>query len=199
MITSIADTSTPRKHCNINLNSGAQSLQPSPVIPNTKSSRTKTQISNTRPNRIPQRTTLDDNPGASYGSSIQRTKQEHCLRIFFQNIKGLSHTHSREDYIYYLDQFRDLQVDIAGLAETNTAWQHQFLRQEFTSQASTTSTGLSKTSFGSPSPSVDFIPSNGNISSWRFINPVSGLLDYQQFLAPTLKTPQASVGGLVLP
>ena len=104
-------------------------------------------------------TTLDDNPGASYGSSIQRTKQEHCLRIFFQNIKGLSHTHSREDYIYYLDQFRDLQVDIAGLAETNTAWQHQFLRQEFTSQARRAGAGLSKTSFGSPSPSVDFIPS----------------------------------------
>ena len=121
-------------------------------------SQPKTRIMNTRPNRIPARNSLDCHPAVSYGSPIRLKKQEHCLRIFFQNIKGLSHNHSREDYDYYLDHFRALQVDIAGLAETNTAWQHQFLRHDFTTKARRSGAGLSKTSFGSPSKLVDPIP-----------------------------------------
>ena len=68
----------------------------------------KIKIPTTRPNRISHRTSLDENPETSYGYPIHRTKEAHSLRIFFQNIKGLSHTHSTEDYDYYLDHFRDL-------------------------------------------------------------------------------------------
>jgi hypothetical protein len=118
----------------------------------------KIKIPTTRPNRISHRTSLDENPETSYGYPIHRTKEAHSLRIFFQNIKGLSHTHSTEDYDYYLDHFRDLQVDIAGLAETNTAWQHPFLCHEFTTRARKAGDGMSKTIFGSPSSTVDLIP-----------------------------------------
>jgi hypothetical protein len=45
-----------------------------------------------------------------------------------------------------------------SLAETNTAWQHQILRQAFTSKARRVGEGMSKTSFGSPTTTIDRIP-----------------------------------------
>lgn len=75
----------------------------------------------------------------------------------FQNIKGLSHYSSGEDYEYYLQHLRDAQVDIAGLSETNTAWQHQILRHNFCGRARKAGDGMSKTSFGSPTPAIETI------------------------------------------
>jgi hypothetical protein len=54
---------------------------------------------------------------------------------------------------------RDLQVDIAGFSETNTAWQHSFLRHAFSTQRPKGRYGMAKTrSFGSPTREVDSIP-----------------------------------------
>jgi hypothetical protein len=80
------------------------------------------------------------------------------MRVFFQNIKGLSHSPSRDDYDYYLAHLNDLEIDVAGLAETNTAWQHKFLRYDFTTRARKAGNGMSKTSFRSPAATVDWIP-----------------------------------------
>jgi hypothetical protein len=113
------------------------------------------QVPSTRPNCTLQRISHDEHPTKSYGNPISQPKRDTSLRIFFQNIKGLSHTPSGEDYNYYCQQFRDLQIDVAGLAETNTAWQHQILRQAFTSKARRVGKGMSKTSFGSPTTTID--------------------------------------------
>ena len=55
---------------------------------------------------------------------------------------------------------QDLDIDIAGFSETNTAWQHNHLRYDFNSRARKAGNGLSKTSFSSPSQKVDHIPPN---------------------------------------
>jgi hypothetical protein len=88
------------------------------------------QIANNRPNRTPFRRHEDPHVLQSYGDPITNEKQSRTIRIYFQNIKGLSYTTTREDYKYDFNHLDDLQVDIAGLAETNSAWQHQFLRNE---------------------------------------------------------------------
>jgi hypothetical protein len=76
----------------------------------------------------------------------------------FQNIKGMSHFSNGEDYDYYLTHFRDLQIDIAGLSETNTAWKHPYLRHNFNTRARKAGNGLAKTSFGSPDSTIDNLP-----------------------------------------
>jgi hypothetical protein len=96
----------------------------------------------------------------SYGSPISQPKHKTSLRIMFQNVKGLSHYASGEDQEYYMTHLRDLEIDIAGLAETNTAWQHQSLRYNFNVRARKAGEGLAKTSFGSPTPEIETIPPN---------------------------------------
>lgn len=111
-----------------------------------------------QPHRISTRVAADQNPTKVYGHPIQSPKQERNLRIFFQNIKGLSHSHNCDDHNYYLSHMRDLQVDIAGFAETNSAWQHLFLQHAFSKQARKAGDGMAKTSFGSPTQEVNSIP-----------------------------------------
>jgi hypothetical protein len=53
-----------------------------------------------------------------------------------------------------------MQADFAGLSETITAWQHQFLRHDFSRRAQKAGVGLAKTSFGSPTQAIEFIPQN---------------------------------------
>lgn len=118
----------------------------------------KQTIPTNRPNRISKRITVDSTPTKSYGSPIRQEKPARSLRVFYQNIKGLSHKMNSDDHDYYLSQFCDLNIDVAGLSETNTAWQHSFLRHEFTNRARRAGEGMSKTSFGSPSVEVDPIP-----------------------------------------
>ena len=120
----------------------------------------KQKICMQRPNRTFFRTTTNLNHARCYGTPIRIPKQQSSLRIMFQNIKGLSHFSHGEDYDYYLSHFRDLQIDIAGLAETNTAWKHQYLRQNFNSRARKAGDGLAKTSYGSPDSMIEDIPPN---------------------------------------
>ena len=117
-------------------------------------------IPNTRPSRIPLRKNEDPFALAAYGTSIYKKKSNSALRIFFQNIKGLSHCTNGEDYRYVMQQLAELQVDISGMAETNTAWQHSFLRHEFKSAIRASGIDTSKVNFGSPTRAVDNIPPN---------------------------------------
>jgi hypothetical protein len=95
-----------------------------------------------------------------FGSSIFNSKQPSSLRIFFQNIKGLSHTFNNEDFKYLATSLKDLDVDISGFAETNTAWQHSFLRHKFSSSfRQHTPTHTAKINFASPTREIDDIPS----------------------------------------
>ena len=100
----------------------------------------------------------DPDVSQSYGDPvIQKTSSS--TRFLFQNVKGLSTSSGKEDYRYYLDCLQTLQVDIAGLAETNTCWQHPHLCDDFLSTSRRTYR-QSKVAFGSPSHSVDPIPAN---------------------------------------
>ena len=99
------------------------------------------------------RTPTDEHPNHSYGDSPY-VKDAHVTRLFFQNVKGLTHSSSGEDYKYYLSSLHDLSVDIAGLAETNSAWYHPHLKSDF-KQCVQRQFGNHRVSFGHPSPEVD--------------------------------------------
>jgi hypothetical protein len=115
-------------------------------------------IPNFRPSRILNRKHEDPFASASYGISIHKPKPEHALRVYFQNIKGLSHSTNSEDYRYVLQQLDAIKVDISGLAETNSAWQHPYLRYEFNAAIKASGIRLSKVSYASPSQDVDNVP-----------------------------------------
>jgi hypothetical protein len=106
------------------------------------------------------RKSSDPHHATSYGEPISKPKHQTSLRVLFQNVKGLSHYAKGEDQEYYMTHLRDLDIDIAGLAETNTAWQHQSLRYNFNARARKAGEGLAKTSFGSPKPEIENIPPN---------------------------------------
>ena len=58
-----------------------------------------------------------------------------------------------------MQQLAELQVDICGMAETNTAWQHPYLRSEFNAAIQASGIRISKVHFASPSRDVDDVPS----------------------------------------
>lgn len=107
----------------------------------------------TRPGRKQWSTPMDPSPNDSCGDNI-REKPKHCLRIFFQNVKGLSHSDGFEDYKYYFSSLQANGVDISGLAETNTAWQHAHLQHDIRRIAHQ-QYRQSKLVFGSPIPEID--------------------------------------------
>jgi hypothetical protein len=73
---------------------------------------------------------IDQHPSTCYGNSVQM-KSLDSIQIFFQNVKGLTHTSGLKDYYYYVQSMTTHHIDIAGLAETNTAWQHPHLQADF--------------------------------------------------------------------
>jgi hypothetical protein len=120
-------------------------------------------IQNQRSGRIPSRKTNDLHPEVSYGDTIY-TKDNQHLRIFFQNVKGLTYTNTSDDYRYYSNAIRDLQLDIVCLAETNKPWQLLHHRQEFYA-AMTRNMRTVKVDFASPSLQVDPISDMDNFQS----------------------------------
>ena len=107
-------------------------------------------------NRVLERKTGDPFAAASFGDSIWKPKQATCLRFFHQNVKGLTYTTGGEDYEYYMHSLKELDIDICGMSETNTPWQHHYLRQEFTNRARR-HRHMVKIAFGSPDPTVDSV------------------------------------------
>ena len=89
---------------------------------------------------------------------------------FFQNVKGLSSSACNEDYRYYLNCLQSLQVDIAGLAETNTCWQQDF------SIATRRTYRQYKVIYGSPSTECDPMPTTESFQSGGNVTLVTGSL-----------------------
>ena len=114
----------------------------------------------------------DTHLSTSYGDPVIQ-KSPSSTRIFFQNVKGLSTSSGREDYRYYLDCLQALQVDVSGLAETNTCWQHQHLRDDFKS-ITRKHYRQSKVVFGSPTFACDPIPSNESFQAGGNITMLNG-------------------------
>ena len=128
----------------------------------------------TRPRRRSRQTPLDPAPTTSFGDPIIQ-KSESTIRLFFQNVKGLSSSSGSEDYRYYMSCLQSLQVDFAGLAETNTSWQHHHLRDDFRNATKRTYR-QHKVVFGSPTIECDPIPANETFQSGGTITLVTGHL-----------------------
>jgi hypothetical protein len=95
---------------------------------------------------------IDEFPDTTYGDPIIQ-KRPKSTRLFFQNAKGLTHTASGDDYFYY-PSMSAYQVDVFGLAETNTCWKHHHLTSDFR-QTARKHFRQNRISFGSPSSEVD--------------------------------------------
>jgi hypothetical protein len=100
---------------------------------------------------------------SSYGQT-HLVRKDTDIRIFFQNVKGLTYTASGEDYEYYLTSIRSLGIDLVGMAETNTAWTHPHLRSLLRSRAGK-HYHAAKISFSSPSHEIDPIPEKETFQS----------------------------------
>lgn len=132
-----------------------------PAARNPHSTSKGTHVSSQRTRRTLFRKSNDPCHALHYGTPICEPKNPRSIRILLQNIKGLVSQYSTgEDQEYYMTHLRDLQIDIAGLTETNTAWQHQSLRYNYNSRARKAGNGLAKTSFGSPSATIEQLPPN---------------------------------------
>jgi hypothetical protein len=88
------------------------------------------QIPFTRPRRHFRQNSIDPSPSVSFGDPIIQ-KVHGSIRLFFQNVKGLTHTLTKEDYNYYFKCIQGFDVDISGLSETNTCWSHYHLSSDF--------------------------------------------------------------------
>ena len=113
-----------------------------------------------RHGRVGRRTGQDSAIETSFGDSILK-KEQHSVRLFFQNVKGLTYSVGCEDYRYYFSCMAAYGVDIFGLAETNTAWSHHHLCSEFR-RLIQLQFRRGKTVFSSPSIEVDKCAPNEN-------------------------------------
>ena len=104
----------------------------------------------TRPNLVSQ--TDGSKADITYGNAI--CKDPGTVRFLFQNVKGLTHLASGDDYNYYMSSMASYDVDCFGMAETNTGWQHRHLQND--SRANVRSRfQCGRTVFGFPSQEVD--------------------------------------------
>ena len=145
---------------NTDQNSTLRRPGPSTVQPSTTP---QTRIPQNRPGRIPFRKSQTIDIERSYGSRVT-DRSPSCIRVFFQNTKGLSYSATGEDYNYYMTCTKALGADIIGMAETNTAWQHPHLRFHFTACARR-HYPLMKAAFSSPTKEVDPIPEKETFQS----------------------------------
>lgn len=76
------------------------------------------------------------------------------VRIFFQNVRGITSTQDDEDTAHIMSIMNDLHVDVMGLAETQTPWKSPDLRGKYHNRGRR-EFGMIKTAYGSPSQNVD--------------------------------------------
>ena len=144
----------------------SQPLDPStPLVPASR----LLSIPSSRPGRRLRKTNIDPSPSVSYGDPISQ-KTPGSIRLFFQNVKGLTHSTTLEDYKYYFQCIQGLDINIFGLSETNTCWTHHHLTSDYR-MALRRYSRQSKTVFGTISSSIDpcsqaeTFQSGGNLTS----------------------------------
>jgi hypothetical protein len=116
-----------------------------------------------RPGRNAFRQTNEIDLNTSYGNSIHE-RHESTIRIFFQNVRGLTYSATGEDYGYYLSCVSSLGADIIGMAETNSAWEHSHIRTTFHATARKQFQSH-KVHFSSPSKDIDPMPDTESFQS----------------------------------
>ena len=118
--------------------------------------------------------TIDPTPSNSYGDPITH-KVEGSVCLLFQNVHGLTHSTTLEDYRYYLQCTQGLSVDVLGLSETNTCWSHHHLTSDFRS-ATQKFYRQSKITFGMVSPTIDHCLQSESFQSGGNVTAVLGSL-----------------------
>ncbi|KAI2511593.1 hypothetical protein MHU86_2847 [Fragilaria crotonensis] len=131
-------------------------------------------IPHLRPGRQHNRKATNIDIHRSYGDPYM-VRDEKDIRIFFQNVKGLTHSYTGEDYDYYMTSLQAIGADIIGMAETNTAWQHQHLRDMFASRARK-HYGNAKISYGYPDATTDPVPEKETFQSGGSLTMTTGHL-----------------------
>ena len=129
-------------------------------------------IPSCRPGRKLRSSPINLFPSTSFGDPVNY-KAEGSFRLMFQNVKGLTHSTTLEDYRYYHQCLNGLSVDVIGLAETNTCWSHHHLSSDFR-LATQRFHRQSKIIFGSASPAIDLCPQNESFQSGGNLTAVFG-------------------------
>jgi hypothetical protein len=139
------DLPTPRIHQyrNRRLDPHTPTLLMSPIL----------NLPSGRPRRKLRTTSIDPFPENTYGDVILQ-KEPKSTRLFFQNVKGLTHTTCSADYHYFMSCMSAYQVDVVGLAETNTCWSHTHLQSDLRSSARK-HFRQTRVAFASPEPEID--------------------------------------------
>ncbi|KAI2489452.1 hypothetical protein MHU86_25143 [Fragilaria crotonensis] len=125
---------------------------------------------------------MDPNPTTNYGDSI-RQKKRNTVRFFFQNVKGLTYSRGLDDYKYYIMSLKAYEVDIAGLAETNTCWQHLHIRSDF-QQMIKRQHRQSAITYGYPSEEIDSCSMSETFQAGGSVTMLAGLLTSSIYGAP---------------
>ena len=107
----------------------------------------------TRPGRITRRKTSDSQANVTFGDAIIY-KAKGSTRVMFQNVKGLTFNQTGDDYNYYMSSMGSYSIDIFGMAETNSGWQHPYVQAKF-KHCLRRQLKLGKVVFGSPTPQID--------------------------------------------
>jgi hypothetical protein len=108
----------------------------------------------------------------SYGGNLHE-KLDQALRIYSKNITGLTYTQNGEDYDYVHGTLNTMNIDVAGLSETNSPWTNHHLTDGYTSAVNRYA-GISKTHFSSASSKIDPITPTTYHQSGRTATTVYG-------------------------
>ena len=135
-----------------------------------------------RSGRILHRKSLDTVAHISFGDPIIY-KDPLSTRFMFQNVKGMTYSTGCEDYKYFLSAMMSYSVDLYGMAETNTGWQHNFLQSDFRACVRR-QFQYGKTVFGYPSPEIDHLPIKETFQAGGTLQVVRGNLTTQVFGPP---------------
>ena len=112
----------------------------------------------TRPGRMIQRKTSDPQANVTFGDAIIY-KATGSTRVMFQNVKGLTFNPTGDDYNYYMSSMGSYSIDIFGMAETNSGWQHPHVQAKF-KQCLRRQLKIGKAVFGSPTQQIDQLADN---------------------------------------
>lgn len=135
-----------------------------------------------RPGRLHVRRSLDSQSDVTYGDAITY-KAPGTTRFMFQNVKGLTYDQAGEDYNYYLSSMSSFAVDVFGMAETNSSWQHMHLQATF-KQCLRRQLQFGKVVFGSPSHHIDPLDGKTSFQAGGAIQVIQGNLTTRVFGPP---------------
>ncbi|KAI2490409.1 hypothetical protein MHU86_24165 [Fragilaria crotonensis] len=135
-----------------------------------------------RPGRLHTRKSCDDAANSTFGETIVY-KAPDTTRFMFQNVKGLTYNQSGDDYNYYLSSMISYSIDVFGMAETNSGWQHHYVQSKF-KQCLRRQLYIGKTSFGSPTQQVDPLEDSETFQAGSSIQVVAGSLTTTVFGDP---------------